>query len=172
MFDLPNQFRTYLRLNGASRSTIKNYLTDFNHFLAWLELTLRGQNIALNRSVPELIVHYFDPNYLTRYKNYLLQNQLPISTINRRLSTLRNFGGFCVSQAWLTENPAKQIKNITLEEAEGFYPELKKKRVKKENERFLIEFRKDLEKEKFKPNTIKNYLADIKNFLAWAEFAT
>lgn len=172
MLTLPNQFRTFLRLNGASKSTVKNYLADFNHFLAWLELTLKSQNIALNRSVPELIVHYFDPNYLTRYKDYLLQNQLPVSTINRRLSTLRAFGNFCISRAWLSKNPAKQIKNITLSEKESLYPELREKRTKREKERLLIEFKRDLEKEEFRPNTVKNYLADIKSFLAWVELAT
>ena len=114
MFDLSNSFKAYLKVKGASQSTVKNYLVDLNHFLAWLELTLRGQNIALDRSLPELFVRYFEPNYLAKYKNYLVQNQLPVATVNRRLSTLRTFGGFCLSQAWIKENPAKKIRNVSL----------------------------------------------------------
>jgi site-specific recombinase XerD len=128
-----------------------------------LELTLRGQNIALDRSLPELFSRYFEPNYLAKYKNYLVQNQLPISTVNRRLSTLRTFGGFCLSQAWITENPAKKLTNVSLG------PKTEDGRQKTE---VLEGFRKHLEGEKASPMTIKNYLADIRNFLTWVEVAT
>ena len=161
MSSLPRSFKTYLLLNGASKNTVKNYLADFNHFLAWLELTLRGQNIALDRSVPEIFINYFDRNYLAKYKSYLVQNQLPISTINRRLSTLRSFGNFCVSQAWLKENPAKKVTNVSL----------RKKEVIKQQE-ILNKFKNHLEEEKSSPITIKNYLSDIRNFLTWVEIAT
>jgi len=162
MSSLPKSFKTYLLLNGASKNTVKNYLADLNHFLAWLELTLKGQNIALNRSVPDLFVRYFEPNYLAKYKNYLVQNQLPVSTVNRRLSTLRTFGNFCVSQAWLKENPAKKVANVTLRKTED-------KRLKTE---ILEQFKRSLEEEKSSPITIKNYLSDIRNFLTWVELAT
>lgn len=163
MFDLPNSFKAYLKVKGASQNTIKNYLADLNHFLAWLELTLRGQNIALDRSLPELFSRYFEPNYLAKYKNYLVQNQLPVATVNRRLSTLRTFGGFCLSQAWITENPAKKLTNVSL----GLKTEDGRQKTK-----MLEEFRKSLEEEKASPMTIKNYLSDIRNFLTWVEIAT
>jgi site-specific recombinase XerD len=163
MFDLPNSFKAYLKVKGASRNTIKNYLADLNHFLAWLELTLRGQNIALDRSLPELFIRYFDPNYLAKYKNYLVQNQLPVATVNRRLSALRTFGGFCISQAWISENPAKKVTNVRLGQ--------ESKRAG-EQEKVIELFKKSLEEEKASPFTIKNYLADIRNFLTWVEIAT
>jgi len=163
MFDLPNSFKAYLKVKGASPNTIKNYLADLNHFLAWLELTLKGQNIALDRSLPELFIRYFEPNYLAKYKNYLVQNQLPAATVNRRLSTLRTFGGFCLSQAWITENPAKKLTNVSLEQ---------KTVDSRQKTEILEEFKQSLEEEKASPFTIKNYLADIRNFLTWVELAT
>lgn len=163
MFDLSNSFKTYLKVKGASQNTVKNYLADLNHFLAWLELTLRGQNIALDRSLPELFSRYFEPNYLAKYKNYLVQNQLPVATVNRRLSTLRTFGGFCLSQAWIRENPAKKVRNVSL----GLKTEDRSQKTE-----VLEEFKRHLENEKASPMTIKNYLADIKNFLTWVEIAT
>lgn len=163
MFDLSNSFKAYLKVKGASQNTVKNYLVDLNHFLAWLELTLRGQNIALDRSLPELFSRYFEPNYLAKYKNYLVQNQLPVATVNRRLSTLRTFGGFCLSQAWIKENPAKKLTNVGLEQ---------KTVDSRQKTKILEEFRSSLENEKASPMTIKNYLADIKNFLTWVEIAT
>jgi site-specific recombinase XerD len=163
MFDLPNSFKAYLKVKGASQNTIKNYLADLNHFLAWLELTLRGQNIALDRSLPELFSRYFEPNYLAKYNNYLVQNQLPISTVNRRLSTLRTFGGFCLSQAWIKENPAKKISNVAIQQDSN---------LATGEEKILDGFKKHLEAEKTSTNTVKNYLADIKNFLTWVELAT
>jgi len=170
MFDLPNSFKAYLKVKGASQNTIKNYLADLNHFLAWLELTLRGQNIALDQSLPELFIRYFEPNYLAKYKNYLVQNQLPVATVNRRLSTLRTFGGFCLSQAWIKENPAKKIRNVSLGlKTEDARLTTRQGRQKTE---VLEEFKRHLEEEKASPLTIKNYLADIKNFLTWVEVAT
>jgi len=173
MFDLPSSFKAYLKVKGASPNTIKNYLADLNHFLAWLELTLRGQNIALDRSLPELFIRYFEPNYLAKYKNYLVRNRLPASTINRRLSTLRTFGGFCLSQAWIRENPAKKLTNVSLEQRKLTSPRLRglNKRAEVQNE-ILEQFKQSLEEEKASPFTIKNYLADIRNFLTWVELAT
>ncbi len=170
MANLPKLFKTYLKIKGLSPVTIRNYSADLNHFLAWLELTLRSQNIALNRSLPELIISFFEPNYLTRYKKYLIQNRLPISTINRRLSTLRNFGSFCVSQAWLQKNPAEGISNMALEQTTNL-PH-RQAGGKEWKEKILNSFKRSLEEEKASPITIKNYLSDIRSFLAWVELAT
>jgi site-specific recombinase XerD len=126
-------------------------------------LTLRGQNIALDRSLPELFSRYFEPNYLAKYKNYLVQNQLPVATVNRRLSTLRTFGGFCLSQAWIRENPAKKLTNVSLGQRTN---------NRKHRDAILNKFRQSLKEEKASPMTIKNYLSDIRNFLTWVELAT
>jgi site-specific recombinase XerD len=93
--------------------TAKNYISDLNFFFGWLSLNINNsildayqidfeQSILKNRDLIQLIFNY---------KNYLITNKLPIKTINRRLSSLRTFFSFCISQGWIKQNPAKQVAN-------------------------------------------------------------
>lgn len=159
--DLPKLFKIYLKTRGVSKVTIKNYISDLTHFLAWMELFLRSQNLPLFQNESEFLGRYFTQNLVERYKNYLFSN-LPLSTVNRRLSTLRTFARFCLRQAWITEDPTKNISNIATE----------RQSTRATKEKILEEFRKSLEKEKTSSNTIKNYLSDIRGFLIFVETAT
>ncbi|MFZ5366525.1 MAG: site-specific integrase [Patescibacteria group bacterium] len=163
MSSLPNSFKTYLKLQGFSSITVRNYLSDLNHFLGWLELTLRSRNLPVNDDEPQLMRLYLKEEFILGYKSFLLANSLPLSTVNRRLSTLRTFGKFCLSQAWISENPTKQLSNVAIKQSSN--------KITGE-EKILEEFRKHLEAEKTSSNTIKNYLSDIRAFLTWAEIAT
>jgi site-specific recombinase XerD len=104
-----------LRNNGKTYSTItiKNYLSDFRHFAGWLQFYLNSQlNTNLFKSV-ELFFSVLTSNVVDEYKQYLLDNHIPIKTINRRLSALRLFFSYCLSQHYVTSNPAKTISNIS-----------------------------------------------------------
>ncbi len=158
--NLPKTFSTYLKLQGTSAVTCRNYLVDINHFLGWLEFKIRSLNLPLFEDETKLISLYFTEEFISEYKRFLLSNSLPFSTINRRLSTLRTFGRFCLSQAWIKENPAKKVANATLGQSA-------KRKV--QSEEILEEFRKSLEAEKTSSNTIKNYLSDIREFFTWVE---
>lgn len=157
MSSLPNSFKTYLKLQKVSPVTVRNYLADINHFLAWLELKIRSRNLPILDG-PEFIKLYFTQDFIFEYKKYLLSNSLPFATINRRLSALRTFGKFCLEQAWLQKNPAKEVTNVQKTE-DG----------KQKTEKVLEEFREHLEAEKTSSNTIRNYLSDIRAFLTWVE---
>jgi len=163
MTSLPKTFKLYLKSQGASPATIKNYLSDFNHFWGWLILTLKSSLIPFDREKPRTIINQITSEIITQYKDFLLANKTPIKTVNRRLSTLRKFGQFCLSQAWLKTNPAKKVTNVTLVE-----PRTKEEQ---QREKILAEFRKELEKEKVSPITAKNYLSDLRHFLGWIEAA-
>lgn len=160
MSNLPKTFSTYLKLQGVSPVTCRNYLVDINHFLGWLELKIRGLNLPLFEDETKLISLYFTEEFISEYKRFLLSNSLPFSTVNRRLSTLRTFGRFCLSQAWISENPAKRVPNVTLRQTTN---------NKQQSEEILEEFKRHLEEEKNSTNTIRNYLSDIKEFFTWAE---
>lgn len=161
---LPNSFKTYLKLQGFSGVTVRNYLSDLNHFLAWLELFLRGHNLPVSDDESELARRYFKEEFVLSYKNFLTSNSLPLSVVNRRLSTLRTFGKFCLSQAWISENPAKKVANIPLTSEESL-----RLRSEPPSEVLLEEFRRHLEEEKTSTNTIKSYLSDIRAFFTWTE---
>ena len=87
--------------------TIKNYLSDLRYFLAWLQykkqLSFEDKLSFLNSITPELLLNY---------KEDLIKSKVSSKTINRRLSTLRKFFSFCISQGWIEENPAKKVRNI------------------------------------------------------------
>lgn len=162
MTSLPKTFKLYLKSQGASPVTIKNYLSDFNHFWGWLILTLKSTLIPFDQDVPTTIIDQITPQIIARYKDFLLANKTSEKTLNRKLSTLRKFGQFCISQGWLATNPAKKVTNITLEQGG---------REKQQSEKILAKFAKSLEKEKVSPVTVKNYLSDLKHFLSWIEIA-
>ncbi len=160
MSDLPQKFALYLKSQGVSPVTTKNYLSDLNHFLAWLMLTLKKNLILFNPDEPTSIVAQFTPQTISSYKSFLLGNKTPVKTVNRRLSTLRKFGQFCASQAWLKTNPAKEVGNVSLTKA---------KNQKPKTEQIVYQFKEHLEKEKVSSITIKNYLSDLRHFLGWIE---
>lgn len=164
--DLPNQFRNYLKNQGVSPITVKNYLSDFNHFWSWLILTLKAKSVVFDEDNPQTIANQVSSQIINRYKSFLLKNKAPISTVNRRLSTLRQFGKFCLSQTWIKANPAEKVPNVSLSDLpsrqEDPQPVIQKEKI-------LAEFKKDLGKEKVSPITIKNYLSDLRHFLAWIE---
>ena len=95
---------------------------------------------------------------INEYKSYLSENNIPHKTINRRLSTVRKFCSFCISQGWLKENPAKQVTNITHLSSRAKSRDLSQNEV-------LSQFRSDLEKEKLDQSVITSYLEDVRDFL-------
>lgn len=151
--NLPNYFQVYLQNQDISSVTVKNYLSDLNHFLNWLhQVTGINHNIA-----GKSIFGLFTQETLKEYQAYLTQQNIPITTINRRFSTLRKVGRFAQFEGWVKDNPAEKIRNLT-------------EVANNKSEQILNEFRHHLEKEKISSVTIKNYLSDLRHFLNWLEF--
>lgn len=148
--NLPETFKTYLKTQTVSKATIKNYVMDVNHFLDWLYQKTGIQPQVADQSIFNL----FTPEILKEYQADLLTSKTPPSTINRRFSALRKFGQFGLYLGGLTQNPALKVKNITPSTHLGG---------------ILGGFQKSLETEKISPLTIKNYLSDLRHFLAWLE---
>lgn len=164
MINLPGTFEAFLLTNGNSRITIKNYLSDLNHFLGWLELFLKSQNIFFSPLQTEYLSRYFDKNVINRYASYLRANSLPPSTINRRFSALRCLSKFLLSQGWIKENPTKELLNFKKPSLNP-YPSI----TADPKGQILADFKKSLERKDSTPNTVKNYLSDIGEFLRWLE---
>ena len=153
---LPELFKLYLQIQRSSTLTVKNYVIDVNHFLSWL-----AQKTGIKHQiVGKAIFGLFTIETIGEYKQNLLQDRTPLSTINRLLSALRKFGQFGLKQGWLTENPAEKVANATLKQDV---------RWETQDEKILENFQKHLEKEKASPLTIKNYLSDLRHFLSWLE---
>jgi len=151
-----NEFLNYLQSIGISNKSIKFYKSDLNHFTGWFLLRIRTLGIIaeeLTQAIP-----FLKSSHCKEYKEYLLENKESIKTINRRLSTLRNLSRFLLQSQILNYNFAEGLSNITFSGKE-----------KPQNFHFVDSFQKHLEAEKVSKNTIKNYIADVRQFISWIE---
>jgi len=149
-YNFEASFKKFLLAENVSPITLKNYLSDLRHFLGWTILKLKVQNKKNFENLSPLeFLNQIDESLVEEYKNYLVVNAIPAKTINRRLSTLRKFFSFCISQGWLKENPAKKIQNLKLK-----------------IDSIISSFALSLEKENLDQKTIKSYLEVVQQFLS------
>ena len=149
-YNFEASFKKFLLAENVSPVTLKNYLSDLRHFLGWTILKLKAQNKKNFENLSPLeFLNQIDESLVEEYKNYLVVNAIPAKTINRRLSTLRKFFSFCISQGWLKENPAKKIQNLKLN-----------------IDSIISSFALSLEKENLDQKTIKSYLEVVQEFLS------
>ncbi|MCL5019592.1 MAG: site-specific integrase [Patescibacteria group bacterium] len=150
-------FLDNLQNEGKSKVSIKNYKSDIAHFLAWATLKLKSFG-TYAENISE-ITPFVSREFFNEYKNYMVENKIKIKTINRRLSSLRNFSHFLHSVHILDEDFMRGIQNAGI----GIPTKMQEK------SRDIVEkFRESLTKgEKVSPNTIKNYISDVRSFLAW-----
>lgn len=142
--NLPKRFEEYLKTElKISGKTLRNYRSDLSHFLSW-------SNHA------EDIVPHFTGLLVANYKSHHIENKIPEGTTNRRLSTLRNFGKFLVKTGLIAENPAQLLNNLAKIET-----------VEQKQISILEEFEAHLKDEGVSRVTLKNYLSDVRQFLAW-----
>lgn len=90
---------------NLQRNSVRYYLSDLRHFIGWA-----GSIQITEASIPNL-----SGEKLELYKEYLIDSQLPTATINRRLSTIRKFYSFCLSQGWTDHNPTKNLSNLIID---------------------------------------------------------
>lgn len=147
-------FIKYLDSLNLSPKSHKNYRSDLSHFLSWAILKVRSMGSYID-TLTEL-VPFLGSHIGQEYKNFMIHNKLPVATINRRLSTLRHVSKFLLDVRLIEEDFAKDIDNITKEN---------KVLIKPNN--LLGEFQAHLEARKVSKNTIKNYVSDTRQFLAW-----
>lgn len=105
-YNFEASFKNYLLAENISSVTLKNYLSDIRHYLGFIQqsqIKIGATNVLTIESV-------------NGYFSYLSNLALPQSTVNRRLSTIRKFGSFCISQGWMSENPAKHMNNLKIAE--------------------------------------------------------
>lgn len=156
MSDLPKRFELYLTETlGVSGKTLRNYRADLSHFSGWAVLHLQSAGVKIVSS--DGILPHFSAQLIAIYKGYHLENKIPERTTNRRLSTLRNFARFLLSEGQITQDPTSSISNLRREQ------DFKEKLIP-----LTEEFVRHLEEEKVSKITIKNYLSDIRHFLNWS----
>lgn len=152
-------FKIFLCAEKISKGSVRSYLSDIRFFFSWLDKFFQENlnQTTETQSLPQLF-SFISPRALEAYRSSLLDNQTPVTTINRRFSSLRKFGSFCQTKNWVQLNHFDTLRNISLS-SEGCL----------ERDNLTREFRLHLWKNKASKATIKNYLNDVKQFLEWQE---
>jgi len=115
-----NKFKNHLYSGGSSSVTMKNYLIDIRQFLDWAQMVtnikdawnIKDQNI-FNKINPEII---------EEYKKRLLSKGFSPLTINRKLSSIRNFVRWAIKER-IIEN-YENLKSFTNKQTpfpQGFF---------------------------------------------------
>jgi len=155
-------FKKYLLAENVSTPTLKNYLSDFRHFSGWFAFYIKNHishpSVSVTLDAFPLISTYLTIEVVSDYKLYLIENSLPLRTINRRLSAIRKFCSFCISQGWLKQNPAKKVTNIINTNNEITLPESSYDGILKQFQSHLMSMNID-------HITITNYLNDVRELL-------
>ena len=158
----PNSIRPErLRISGSDLnfSSIKNYISDINHFLNFVSASIQE---------PEVKPAHITPAVIKAYQEFLFHSSNPAApasrpdsptsfcspaTANRRLSSLRCFGRFLVNTKTCETDPTQNLTNP------AFNPTLAQ---------IITRYQKFLKLENLSKSTIKNYLSDLKKYLLWA----
>lgn len=129
--------------SSISPSSIKNYVSDINHFLNFIA-----------GSIQETIVQpvHITPAAIKAYST-AAATQLSPSSLNRHLSSLRYFGRFLLNTKLLETDPAQNLTNP------AFDPTLAQ---------VITRYQKFLTSEDLSKSTVKNYISDLKKYLLWA----
>lgn len=150
-------FLNYLLTSGKSKISIKNYKSDISHFLAWAVLKLKSFGTYAESFLE--ITPFINRDFFTNYKNFMIENGTKTKTINRRLSTLRGFSRYLASEQIIDLDFMEGIQNTGI----GIPT-----KVQEKTQDIVEKFRESLTKnKKTKPNTVKNYISDVRSFLAW-----
>jgi len=103
--------QTLLEQEDLAPASIRNYLSDVRHFIAWYECHMDTE------------AHIFTPQTittpaLTRYRTYLqiVQQQRPAS-INRSLVSLKRYFGWAKQKQLICYDPSAPVKLVGQEEA-------------------------------------------------------
>ncbi len=156
---LEKSFVMYLTENGASVKTKANYRTDLRHFFMWMQLSvIKSSSIVADSHVGYLSI--ISSDLLAAYRQFLLEKNIPVGTINRRLSTLRSFLRCCKKNGWINSNAQIEIFNVKTSKTNGIT----------DSETWfsrLVQWERQLEKQGASKSTVKNYMRDVESFLHW-----
>ena len=112
---LLSSFRLYLKAQGKKENTIRNYLQDIDHFFSWLSSQIKDSSLQAHLNDTNKIAQNITVKNLTAYQWFLEKNEVSPTTINRRLSSLRQLTKFFLSQGWLKEDPTKKLAHISIQ---------------------------------------------------------
>ncbi|HEX9007957.1 MAG TPA: site-specific integrase, partial [Patescibacteria group bacterium] len=165
--DLLKLFSAFLFEAGLSSVSVKNYLSDIRHFLAF---SSHVDSVDADQPVRDIFQNL--SKYVNLYTDDQKSNYVPTNTINRRLASIRRFSTFLkstfdISESGLAHNvSSKSSSNVSGQSTSSF-------RFSDHSDddpfkKILNQFKSYLDKEKKTHATVKNYLSDINHFISWS----
>jgi len=92
-----DHFKHFLEKEKKTNSTVKNYVSDLNHFFAWSASSTPFMDQDLENLLSE--------SQLNAYVTYLKLSHTGTSVIARRQSSIRQFTKYCFLQKYIPSNP-------------------------------------------------------------------
>jgi integrase/recombinase XerD len=86
--DLVNNFKIHLEEDGKSIKTVESYVGDTSACVTFLE----GKGVDFNGEMKRF--------YITSYRNYLIENQYELSTINKKVNSIQFFNKYLVDKGF------------------------------------------------------------------------
>lgn len=151
-----NAFSKYLDTLGLTPKSHKNYRSDLSHFLGWAILKIRTFG-SYAETLAE-VIPFLSFDMAKEYKSFMVENNQPVASVNRRLSTLRHLARFLVATQVIDADFTKGIENVSLN-----------KPVQTNTFSVMDDFKSFLEAEKVSASTLKNYMSDVRQFLTWLD---
>ena len=82
--ELVQRFKIHLQEDGKSVKTVESYVGDTSAFVAFLE----SKGVEFNGDMKRF--------YITCYRNYLIENQYELATINKKVNSVHSFNKYLV----------------------------------------------------------------------------
>ncbi len=96
-------FRRHLEKKRKHANTVRSYLNDCRQFLVWLTDSL-GEDFSLDGVTKADIQDY---------RGFLLTRKTSATSVNRKLTALRQFFDFCITTSVVPQNPVSFIHGLT-----------------------------------------------------------
>ena len=164
METLVNQFKSFLLelpssrqggKKGLSKVSVKNYLSDIRRFLDWLS----QYQPQISSAVPQRL----SSDHFQAYLDFLTHQDLPHSTISRHFSSLRRFATFIEI---VYHQPPLITPTIPSPDST---PKAEPTSIQTSSPNLLSSFSQYLKDQQKSASTVRNYLSDIRHFLAWVD---
>lgn len=186
MPNLLNQFKSYLLgSKHISPSTVKNYVSDINHFLSFVSASIQE---------PEVLPHHITPAVINAYRQSLTQPSRSKgsepglrSDLNRNARLQAEQGSPAGERSDLNAGSVPSISpasiNRRFSSLRRFGQFLADTKLADSNPaqavmnldidptltQVINHFKKHLQTEELSHSTIKNYVSDLKKYLLWAQ---
>ncbi len=102
---LLSTFQKYLEKNGKHENTVRSYTNDAGKFLRWMRSTI-GEGFHLSEITKADI---------TDFRGFLLTRKASPTSVNRRITAVRQFFEFCHTEGIILANPAHDISGLPME---------------------------------------------------------